>query len=39
MSYICEKLRNVDHGFKKQRPDAQILLLFMLEYTFDYINK
>jgi hypothetical protein len=22
MSYICEKLRNVDHGFKKIGPDA-----------------
>jgi hypothetical protein len=39
MSYICEKMRNFDHGFKKKGPDAQVLLMFMLEHTFDYINK
>ena len=39
MSYICEKLRNFDNGFKKKGPDAQVLLMFMLEHAFDYINK
>ena len=37
--HICEKLRNFDHGFKKKiGPDAQVLLMFMLEHTFVYIK-
>jgi hypothetical protein len=39
MSFICEKLRNFDRGFKKKGPDAQVLLLFMLEHTFEYTTK
>jgi hypothetical protein len=39
MSFICEKLRNFDHGFKKKGPNAQVLLMFMLEHTFDYTTQ
>jgi hypothetical protein len=38
MPYICGKLRNSEHGFKKKGPDAQVLLMFMLEHTFDHVN-